>query len=183
MLTQASGELVGRGNDALGGFAGRQRADVGGQVGERDVDLVADGRDGRDARRGDRPDDGFLVERPQVFEAAAAAADDQHVRRGLESVRGADAGDDLGDGAVALHARRDDEHVDAAPASPQHFEKITDGRAGGTGDERDPFGNTGKRRLRAGSKSPSAESFSRSLRRASSRAPTPFGSSSSTTSW
>ena len=45
------------------------------------------------------------------------------------------------------------------------------------------LGNVGKRRLRAGSKSPSAESFSRSFRSASSSAPTPFGSSSSTTSW
>ena len=138
MLPQPGREFFGGGHDTLGRFARRERPDVGDQVGERDVDFVADGGDGRNPRRGDRPHDGFFVERPQVFQAAAAAADDEHIGRGLSRFASADAGDDFRRRTVALHAGRDDQHVDAAPAPPQHFEKVAHRRAGRTGDKRDP---------------------------------------------
>ena len=47
---QASGQFVGRGNHALGRFAGRQGAHVGHEVGQRHVDLVPHGRDDRQLR-------------------------------------------------------------------------------------------------------------------------------------
>ena len=70
-----------RWHDTLRRFAGRQRPDIGDQIGQRHVDFVADRRHDRNARSMNRADDDFFVERPQVFQAAAAAADDQHVDR------------------------------------------------------------------------------------------------------
>ncbi len=64
---------------AFGRARGRRCALVGDEVGDRDVGLVADAADDRNAARVDRARDGFLVERHQVLERAAAAGEDQHV--------------------------------------------------------------------------------------------------------
>jgi hypothetical protein len=66
-------------DDELPGDRGGRRAHVGDEVGDRHVDLVADGRHDRCPARGDRARDDLLVEGPQVLERAAAAADDDHV--------------------------------------------------------------------------------------------------------
>ena len=80
-LPQAGRKFFGRRSDQFGRFAGRQRANVGGQIGQRDVDFVADRRDDRNSRSRNRPHDRLLVERPQVFQTAAAARDDQAIDR------------------------------------------------------------------------------------------------------
>ena len=64
---------------ALGGGRRRRRAQVGDEVGDREVGLVADGRDRRDRGGRDRARDALLVEGPQVLEAAAAAREHDHV--------------------------------------------------------------------------------------------------------
>ena len=70
--------------------ARRQGPVVGDQVGDRHVGLVADGADDRNPRREDRIGNQLLVERPEVFQAAAAAADDQGVRDKVTVGVGAD---------------------------------------------------------------------------------------------
>ena len=66
-------------HDDLRGGRRRRRAHVGGEVGDREVDLVADGRDDWHRRGDDGSRDDFFVERPQVLDRAAAAADDDDV--------------------------------------------------------------------------------------------------------
>jgi len=65
------------------GLRGRRGAPVGDQVGDRDIHLVPDGADDRDAGLVDGPRDNLLVEGPEVFERATPASDDQQVE--LES--------------------------------------------------------------------------------------------------
>src|SRR5205823_1757233 len=77
--------------------------DVGGKVREREVRLVADGRDDGRARGRDGAHDDLVVERPQVLRAAAAAAHDDDVAVGRGEA--ADRVRDVIRRAVALHAR------------------------------------------------------------------------------
>ena len=137
-LPQPGEQLLGRRRHQLGRLAGRQRADVGHQVGERHVDLVADGRDDRDPRGEDGADHHLFVERPEVFEAAAAAGDHQAVDRQRQAVGHADGGGDLLGRALALHAGGQDQHVGPAPAAAQDLEEIVDGRPRGAGDQSHP---------------------------------------------
>ena len=65
------------GHDDLGRGGRRGRADIGGEVGQRHVDLVADAAHDRQRVRDDRADDPLVVERPQVLERAAAAGEDR----------------------------------------------------------------------------------------------------------
>ena len=72
---------------AADGVAAR---DVGGEVGERDVDLVADAADHRHRLRDDRAHDPLVVERPEVLHRAAAPRDDRdrgRARAGASSTR------------------------------------------------------------------------------------------------
>ena len=104
---EVQGDLAAVGDAELAGLAGGQGAAVGGEVGEGDVDLVADGRDDRDAGAGDGPRHGLLVEGPEVLEAAAAAGDDDDVGPG-DAVGQRQRRDDLAVGALALDAGRRD---------------------------------------------------------------------------
>jgi hypothetical protein len=62
--------------------------------------------DDRNPAGTDRPSNGFGVECPEVFQAAASAAEDQGVAFVSFAGHGEGRGDLLG-GAVALHQRRD----------------------------------------------------------------------------
>ena len=52
---------------------------------------------------------------------------------------------DFGRRAFALHAGRHNQHVGAAPAPAEHFQKIAHGRSGRTGDDGDPPGKARQR--------------------------------------
>ena len=75
-------ELVLRRDDHLRRRRRRRRAHVGDEVGDRDVGFVADRRDDRHRHARDRARDDLLVERPQILDRAAAAADDHDVDAG-----------------------------------------------------------------------------------------------------
>ena len=80
-----------------------------------------------DAR--DRARDDFLVERPEIFDRSAAAADDddvdaRHARRSARS-----AARDVRRRALALHARRADDEVRVGVAPAQHLDDVADRRA------------------------------------------------------
>ena len=98
-------EIVLRGDDHLGRGRRRRRPEVRDEVGNRDVGLVSDGGNHRNRRQRDRARDHFLVERPQVFDGAAAAADDDDVDARHAPDRPQAAGD-LERRAFALDARR-----------------------------------------------------------------------------
>src|SRR6266481_3477896 len=70
----------------------RRRASVGDETRDREIDLVADRGDDGQSGSDDGARDTLLVERPEVLERAAAAADDQHLERGVgvQVVEGAD---------------------------------------------------------------------------------------------
>ena len=99
------------------GRRGRRRgAAVGGVVDQRGIRLMPDGGDQRDRAGRHGTYHRLLVERHQVFQATAAAGDDQHVRPGHRTARRqrVEPGDRLGDlpgRAVALHRDRPQQDV------------------------------------------------------------------------
>ena len=103
------------GHDALGRVGGRGRAQVGRQVDERPVVLVADRGDDRRGARGCGAYDRLVGEADQILECAAAARDDDHVdlRIGVEAP---DRGDDVGRTLRALHVRVHDLETHGRPA-------------------------------------------------------------------
>ncbi len=103
------------GDDEPCGGGRRRGANVGGQVAERCVLLVADRGDDRHRALGDRPHDAFVRERQQVLEAPAAAREHDHVGAALAEV--ADRGRDRRSRARALHVRLGDERRSQAESA------------------------------------------------------------------
>ena len=75
-----------------------------------DVDLVADGGDGRHGHAATRARDALVVERPEIFARAAAAADD-HESAPPQRFTRSSARAELVRRAVALHRRRHDDEL------------------------------------------------------------------------
>ena len=67
------------GGDELGGGGGRGGAEVGDEVGDGEVGLVADGGDDGELGGGDGAGEGLVVEAGEVFEGASAAGDEDEV--------------------------------------------------------------------------------------------------------
>src|SRR5262245_9837058 len=105
---------------------------------------MADGGYHGNLRGKNGPDDGFFIEAPQVFEAAAAAADDQRVERRLEAIGQLDAAGDSVADALALHASGDDQNLDTMKATGGDLQKIADGSTAGAGDEAHAPGKCGQ---------------------------------------
>ena len=78
---EAATNSVAIGDDQLRGRRRRRGTDVGGEVGQRDIDLVAHAAHDGHGVRDHRPHDPLVVERPQVLERAAAAGKDRDRRR------------------------------------------------------------------------------------------------------
>ena len=70
-------------DDVLGGVGRGGGPDIGDEVEQRGVLLVADGADDRGEACGHQAAEGLVGERQQVFERAAAAGDDDHVDLGV----------------------------------------------------------------------------------------------------
>src|SRR5262249_62047465 len=120
---------------------GREGGVVGDEIGDGPVDLMAYGAYHRDLRPEDGIRDQLLVERPQVFQAPAAATDDQRVEPdravGLESIEQPDGCRDFSCGSVALDSHWDNRDRRDRPATGEQFEHVTDRGTGRTGDQRD----------------------------------------------
>ena len=80
------------GGDELGGGGGGGGAEVGDEVGDGEVGLVADGGDDGEVGGGDGAGEGLVVEAGEVFDGAAAAGDDDQVGFVGVRVEPADAG-------------------------------------------------------------------------------------------
>ena len=88
----------------FGGRGWRRRAAIGGKIGERDVGLVPDAGDDGNRTVANGTGQGFVVECPEVFQAASSSAEDQGVT--FKSFAGPINGrGDLGRGRVALNQR------------------------------------------------------------------------------
>ena len=127
----------------------RGRAHVGDEVGDGDVDFVADAGHRRNAAGGDRARHAFVVEAPEVFERAAAARDDQHVAF-VAPRRGLDRAHDFRHRGRALHGGGIEQHGRRRKARAQHSQYVVNGRAGGRGDHADAARHRGQRPLALG---------------------------------
>ncbi len=167
-------------------FRGRGRrrcAQVRDEVCDREIDLVADAGDQRQAEPGDRARERLVIEGEEVLERPAAAHQEQDVDFAA-SVREREHRRDFARGARALHGHGVEEHRNAEEAAAQHVEHVPERGAGGRRHDANAAPGSGAgARLRAASNSPSAASFclSASNRRRSS--PSPASSRWSTTSW
>src|ERR1043166_4872316 len=95
---------------------GRRRGgtDIGHEIGDGEIDFVADGADDGDGAGEDCTGDHFFVECPEVFDRSAAAADDEQVDApecGLGQVYSADGVGDFRRRAVALDASAYDTYL------------------------------------------------------------------------
>jgi hypothetical protein len=66
--------------DQFRGRTRRLRADIGGEIAKREVNLMTNRRDDRNTGRRDEPHKRLFVECPQILETAAATTDDQQVK-------------------------------------------------------------------------------------------------------
>ena len=135
----------------FGGRRRRRRADIGGEIDQGGIRLVPHGGDQRNGAGRGRAHHDLLVEGPEVFQAAAAARDDQQIgpRHPSARLNGVEAGDGRGDlflGAFALHQHRPDQHM-AGKAVTQAMQDVADHGAAGRGDDADDLGQEGQRPL------------------------------------
>ena len=140
--------------DELGGGGGRGGAQVGDEVGDGEVGLMADGGDDGDLRGDDGAGDAFGVEGGEVFERAAAAGDDDDVDEGLTvragGVEAGEGGFDFGGGGLALDAGGAKEDIEAGVAAADDVEEVADDGAGGRGDDADGAREGGQGALAGG---------------------------------
>ena len=125
----------------LGRARRRRRAAVARMVDQRPVGLVADRRDQRNGGSCRRAHHRLVVETPEIFEAAAAARDDEEVRprdgaADLEPVEAGDRPCHLVAGRLALHPHRPDQHMHGKPVGDAVAD-VADDRSGRRGDDAD----------------------------------------------
>ncbi len=140
-LLLAAGEALGPlalvRNGELGRLGGRRRAQVRDEVRDREVDLVPDADDDGQLQCGDRARDDFFVERPKVFERAAAASQDQHVAV-RAPIGERERSRDLVGRAGALHGCRVDQHGRRRKPPAQRDQHVAQRGARRRGDHADP---------------------------------------------
>src|SRR5207245_2687827 len=101
---------------------------IGDQIGDGYIYFMSNGTDDRDVRGVDSLGDAFLIEGPEVFQAAAASANDHNVHReaaaGVQAVQAVDRPRDLLGGAVALDTHGAQDHLGRGPAAAQNLQHV-----------------------------------------------------------
>ena len=120
----------------LSRLRGRRGPLVARKVGEREVRLVADGRDDGNLRGVDGTHDGLLVEGPEVLHRAAATADDQHID-GVLLVEEGDGRGDLRGCLLALDEHGAQDELHRGPAALRDVVDVTQHGARDRGDDAD----------------------------------------------
>ena len=131
-------------NDEPRGCRRRGRSRIGDEVGERLVLLMADGRDDRHRAGRERAEETLVAERKEVFEAAAAAGEDDDV----DLVCVADLAERLGDrgcGTRALDVGLGDEDPSRRKARGDRGQHVSLGRGVVSRDEPDASRKARKR--------------------------------------
>lgn len=127
-------------------FSGGRRgggAHVGDPVRNGKVGFMTYGGDDGDAGFVDRFGDNFFIKSPKIFDAAAAAPDDENVSEivFIEIVNSL--GDFLG-GPFSLHFNGIEDDVKAGKSASQDIENVLNDGSGGTRDDTDAAGQFGK---------------------------------------
>jgi hypothetical protein len=126
----------------FGGGSRRRRTQVGDQVDDGGIGLVSDAADDGQAAGGDGPCDDFLVESPQVFDAAPAAYHKQQVAFIAPTCRG-DCRGNFCCGGLTLHQRRVKNKLQVPRAALQGHQYIAQGGGTGRTDDPDPARKAG----------------------------------------
>ena len=128
-------------------------ANIGDEIADGEINLVSHGGNHRQLRLEDRARHRLLVERPQILQAPAAARHENQVKpflgrqRRAPFVEQADGSRDLPRRAVALHAGRREDDLQARRASLDDMQHIADRRARRRGDEAQSSWIAGQRTL------------------------------------
>ena len=136
-----SRKFRGVGHDQFRGRAGSRRPKIGHEIGDREIDLVADGADDRKRRMKNCASDDLFVEFPQVLDAAAATRDHNEIEWFPGLVRPPeflDRDGDLSSGADSLDAHGIDEHMNIRRAAAEHIQNVADRGAARGSDDADP---------------------------------------------
>jgi hypothetical protein len=136
-------------HDALAGVGRRGRRDVGDEVEQRRVRLVADGAHHGRAACGDGADQRFVRERQEVLDAAAAAGDDDQVDVGV-GVEPAQCVHHVGDRGGSLRRHVLDPERDRGEPAAGVLDDVALGRTGPAGDQADPLRQEGQWTLAVG---------------------------------
>ena len=123
-------DIVQGGGDEFGGGRGRGSAQIGDEVCDGEVGLVADGGDDGKLGVEDGLGEELGVERCEVFERAAAAGNDDDVD-GARAVEVCDAGGDFRGSPFALDECRVEQHMEAGVAAIDDVDEVADDGAGG----------------------------------------------------
>src|SRR5262245_51740960 len=122
-LIESRAEVVPSCDDHFGGCRWRRRAQIGDEIGNRDISFMSDRGNRRYWTARDRTRRDLLVECPQIFNRAATTPDDYYIDPGNLADRGHCAGY-VDRRTFALHSRgtNDDVHVRIAP--PQYLNDV-----------------------------------------------------------
>ena len=134
-------QLVLVGGDRFRRYRGCRGAQIGGEIGDGEIDFVADAADDRQLAVGDHPCQLLVVEAPQVFQRAAAANQQQHIAFAA-LVGNLDCAGDRTRGLFALYRHRVEDDPGHRRAAPDHGQGIADGRSAGRGDDADTQGRS-----------------------------------------
>jgi hypothetical protein len=128
-------EFGGVGGEDFRCSAGSGCAEVGCEIADCEIDFVSNGTHDRDRAGCHGSGDGFLIEFPEVFQAAAATSHHNHIEGGQAGGRWiakqSDGLGDLGGGTFSLNAHRTDHDFDPALTAVQDIQEILNGCAGG----------------------------------------------------
>ena len=153
-MARCSAILCWRFGDEFGGGRGRGGAQVGHEIGDGEIGLVADGGDHRQTRPGDGAGHALAVESGQVFKRSATAGEHDDVDERVFSLRGSveldKCGFDLGGGLVALYGDGKEEDAQSRVAPGNDVEKVANDCAGWRGDDAHGAWKGGQRLLAIG---------------------------------
>ena len=116
-------------SDHLGRVSRSRGPNIGNEISNRKIDLVAHRRDYGNPGDVDGSGDLLLVEGPQVFHRSSAAPDNDEVYLG-NSVEGLDASGNFLGGSLALHFGRKQQRGDRLATSAQRSQDVVNRRSG-----------------------------------------------------
>ena len=108
-------------NNLFGRIGRRQGSHVCDQIGQGDVNLMADSRNDRHPRFENRPDDEFLVEAPQILGAATSPNESDHIRLWFQPVGCRQSPGNFPPRTFALHPDGNQQHLTQPPAVAENL--------------------------------------------------------------
>ncbi len=141
---ESAPQFDGVGRQQFGCPARSGRAEIGGEIGDGEIDLMAHGADHWADRGANGPGQGFVVEGLEVLDRAAAPAENNGVGGRQVGVDGRQRLDYFSGGLVALHRNGIDGEVERGQAAPGDAEEIVHRCPVGRGDQGEMLRNAGQ---------------------------------------